>query len=585
MVFVVSAGNSPGPVTANPAIMTKYLAGMLVVGATSENGLAWESSASGDLVDVWAPGEGIPLPDLANLQVYGQEDGTGSGTSLGTCTPLSLSFFLQRSSKGCHTNHWNVAAPLVAGLVAYTRESPYYGGDGTPGDVLSYLKSIVRPINYGGETGELEAVWNDSRWPTNCNAPGNNNNKRDSCPNPGNPPGNPTGNPPGGGGGEGPGTSGPPFVFQPGPPGPICKANCGHVCDGFYCDTDPIGTPPDYFPAIPGYPGGEQPTGTGGSGGGGSGGAPYTGTDCSTYSHTTICNGGNCKAQDLCVPTAACLPSYTPKGTPTCTDPAYPSCLVTTMFTRCARVDPGPTGGAAARARRWESESHRAPITTAAATLTADSSLETQSLLDSELESFRDEEQFQIQQIDLAELLWAHDQVLIETTTNAVVKPQHPQSRNPLAVFARAEACGGSANGGCDYIPACKVCVGKVNVPCLEATIDVTTGIFDGTVTKATVKQNGEVVCQANAQCKPFEVISPQCIGVDDLDCGNGNRMSWSLNFIIFSSDQYGTNFPLYLSPIIEGEPTLCSTCQSSTSYLLFLHFMAQTIANLVTVL
>ncbi|KAF9698681.1 hypothetical protein EKO04_003350 [Ascochyta lentis] len=75
---------------------------------------------------------------------------------------------------------------------------------------------------------------------------------------------------------------------------------------------------------------------------------PYSGSECASYLHTTMCNGsgGNqaCVTQDLCVPTKPCYYTYSATGTPVCTG-EYSICLSTTIQIRCAKV-----GGIAARA-------------------------------------------------------------------------------------------------------------------------------------------------------------------------------------------------------------------------------------------
>ncbi|EUC41390.1 hypothetical protein COCMIDRAFT_106290, partial [Bipolaris oryzae ATCC 44560] len=69
---------------------------------------------------------------------------------------------------------------------------------------------------------------------------------------------------------------------------------------------------------------------------------PYSGSECSSYLHTTRCNGSGgksaCVTQDLCVPTRPCYSTYSATGTPSCSG-EYSICLSTTVIARCAQAD------------------------------------------------------------------------------------------------------------------------------------------------------------------------------------------------------------------------------------------------------
>jgi hypothetical protein len=60
--------------------------------------------------------------------------------------------------------------------------------------------------------------------------------------------------------GGGPNPRGPVVFYRPGPPAPLCTADCGKLCSGFYCVPAPTGTPPDFESSAP------TPTTTAGNG-------------------------------------------------------------------------------------------------------------------------------------------------------------------------------------------------------------------------------------------------------------------------------------------------------------------------------
>ena len=111
--------------------------------------------------------------------------------------------------------------------------------------------------------------------------------------------------------------------------------------------------------------------------------------------------------------------------------------------------------------RKWGSETDHVPVVTSTATLAVDSMKETGASMD----QFDDTRRFQTQEIDVEELFMTQDLLAreLDKISNTIppvpARRQEPQehrqaqSRNPGAVFARAVPCGGSANGGCDYLP------------------------------------------------------------------------------------------------------------------------------------
>ena len=79
VVFVAAAGNSGGPVVSWPQLAAPRLKGMLVVGATAEDGTKSSFSCYGDLVNAWAPGKALPKPP------GGFDFDEAAGTSFGKC--------------------------------------------------------------------------------------------------------------------------------------------------------------------------------------------------------------------------------------------------------------------------------------------------------------------------------------------------------------------------------------------------------------------------------------------------------------------------------------------------------------------
>jgi hypothetical protein len=227
----------------------------------------------------------------------------------------------------------DTAAPQVAGLAAYLRSYPGYPGGKSPGDIKNVIVALQRRLSYSPE-GENSArpvnmVWNGrSRPDAACNPTRRDLFGRQSCPQPDGPDGS----------GNGPSPLGPPVGYRPGPAGPICTANCGKLCDGYYCSPSPTGTPPDFS---------EPDSSTTAPSGG-------TTTDC----HLTTAIGclGQPNGPSICETEVACAPTPAPcvtqvecVGQPnwptTCvTDVSCPPvCLHSTTDIGCVGQPNGPT--------------------------------------------------------------------------------------------------------------------------------------------------------------------------------------------------------------------------------------------------
>ena len=108
--------------------------------------------------------------------------------------------------------------------------------------------------------------------------------------------------------GGGPNPRGPVIFYRPGPPAPLCTANCGKLCSGFFCVPAPTGTPPDFESSAP------TPTTTAGNTGNGDNGfptltsAPDTtappGQVCLSSKTATECNGG--LHRGICITSTKC---------------------------------------------------------------------------------------------------------------------------------------------------------------------------------------------------------------------------------------------------------------------------------------
>uniref|UniRef100_L2GC33 chitinase n=1 Tax=Colletotrichum fructicola (strain Nara gc5) TaxID=1213859 RepID=L2GC33_COLFN len=115
------------------------------------------------------------------------------------------------------------------------------------------------------------------------------------------------------GGGNNPAPQGPGVTYKPGPPAPLCTANCGHLCSGYYCSPNPTGTPPDFAPPWEtSRPTNTRPAESGGFGGGLTNLPTLTpaptaappGQVCLSSTTATLCNGG--PRGGVCVTSTSC---------------------------------------------------------------------------------------------------------------------------------------------------------------------------------------------------------------------------------------------------------------------------------------
>jgi hypothetical protein len=206
-VFVAAPGNDGGPPSSYPALLKPFLNSMFIVGAVSIDGKRYTGNTGSITINAYAPGVDIVAFGLSH-----------TGTSF--------------------------AAPQVAGLVAYFRGHPSWSQGEDHRSIYAGIKGLERHIKYVNyPDSEVPIIWNGQTRPQ-C-APlkrgleGRQLGEDDSCPFPG--------------GGSGPGgPQGPRVEFKSGEPGPLCNANCGTLCSGFYCVPNPTGMPPDFSsPSIP----------------------------------------------------------------------------------------------------------------------------------------------------------------------------------------------------------------------------------------------------------------------------------------------------------------------------------------------
>jgi hypothetical protein len=289
---------------------------------------------------------------------------------------------------------------------------------------------------------------------------------------------------------------------------------------------------------------------------------PYSGSECSSYLHTTMCNGDGghqaCVTQDLCVPTRPCYYTYSASGTPSCSG-EYSICLSTTIFTRCGLV-----GGIAARADATPAPSPNvigdATVTAALSVPTSDPSLK----LEEDHHLPRHHHPHAYQPAEPASPSHGHD----ESADNEleVSVPNVPQNQSSAAtselslISARQNAvgCGGSANGGCDYFRFCAsgMCAKTEKVPCLQAHIKAHMGVTSGIDLEATVTEDGVLKCKATRHC-PL-LWDDDCGGVDTFDCGDGSTMGFKYNYVQYYSKKYDRKYPMYLELSVDAKLVFC---------------------------
>ncbi|KAI0544460.1 hypothetical protein F4679DRAFT_564663 [Xylaria curta] len=225
------------------------------------------------------------------------------------------------------------------------------------------------------------------------------------------------------------------------------------------------------------------------------------------------CNGDGshhaCVTQTLCVPTAPCPPAYTANGAPSCSGDQL--CLGTTIYTRCAKET-----ASAEVSRRTIT---RPPRVEATPTPVPVPEPETTS----------------------------HDEPLPISDLAAdpnQVSDSNQSSTSLDLLFARQNGCGGSANGGCDYIPFCALCVTVEKVPCVKARLSAVTGPLSGTDIEVSIIEDGNLVCLVKLHCSIWDT---DCSGLEDADCGDNYSLGFKWNYVNYYSPKYDQNFPLYL--------------------------------------
>ena len=329
--FFVLAGNyKDRAADAYPDGCMQYLQGGLLIGAVDRNGEPIDDTPGWEDSDAFAPGSGLPYPT-------GEEDRLQLGTSYGKVT-MSIRSFCNAMLTLLRAY---LAAPLVAGLVAYFRALT--GAETDPASIAGRIKRNSREIEWSEDA--VLVVWNEQERPDAVSedqssdgdpcSPGNSGRKRDlygrqSCELPG----------------GGPNPRGPVVSYKPGPPAPLCTANCGKLCDGFYCVPTPTGTPPDFASPTPKRTTTAADTATAPGTANNGGGFPTLpsnpgitappGQVCLSSTTAVECNGG--PRGGVCMTSTKCA-SFGEKPTPTTT--AAPN----TNFISCTHRNQNPGQG------------------------------------------------------------------------------------------------------------------------------------------------------------------------------------------------------------------------------------------------
>ncbi|KAK7943020.1 Glucan 1-3-beta-glucosidase [Apiospora aurea] len=578
----------------------------------------YQTAGIRDRLDGWPSRFGDPDPEnterIDNLIVVGGIEAWGRVSPISPyaswliMAPGWQTYAAEVGGEIAQANGNSLAAPMVSALVAYWRGLPNKKGNWAreledPANVKKLLAFMQRPlranmrkVGIGAGLGDFPPkqkvpfIWTGQYNQQDClvNPDGNKRCPRGSlsnlqpggaCPlrkrQDGGGDGDSCGLPGGGGGGDD--TIGDPITYRPGSPSPTCTSGCGTLCRGYYCVPSPTGFPPDYYdPKDPNH----QPSTTGRTdvptssptGGTTTGrtdmptlttGSPYTGSECKTYTRSTVCNGSGgrsaCVTQDLCVPTPPCNPTWSATGTPVCTG-EFSICLSTSIGTRCPEVTaaglaptvalpngfapatPTPTAGfVTVRSPLPVPEPKPAPDAGPESPLSPSSSssppASQQAAAASELGSSSS---------------WAAMPAMRQELQRSSIN-----HNSTSLLFPRQENCGGVANGRCEYIRFCApgACAKIDKIPCLKAHIYAKTGALTGTEVTATVEEDGIEVCRAEIKCKLWD---KDCSGVDDYACGGDNGMGWSWNYILYTSAKYGANYPLYLDRTESDKVIFC---------------------------
>ncbi|KAH6648951.1 hypothetical protein BKA67DRAFT_538961 [Truncatella angustata] len=132
---ITAAGNTGGTIRSYPQLLWNDIPGMMVVGAIGLEGFDYEDNSKGYQVDTYAPGVDFPQP--------------GGG--------------LVESARGTP-----FATPMVAGLAAYLRARPQYGGSKLPTDVRQIIYDLERPLSFKNGGNQPNLIWDGQRGVTNC---------------------------------------------------------------------------------------------------------------------------------------------------------------------------------------------------------------------------------------------------------------------------------------------------------------------------------------------------------------------------------------------------------------------------------
>ncbi|KAI1158058.1 hypothetical protein F5B18DRAFT_114422 [Nemania serpens] len=259
--------------------------------------------------------------------------------------------------------------------------------------------------------------------------------------------------------------------------------------------------------------------------------APYTGKECKSYTTYRQCIGDGahsaCTTATLCVPTPACPTTITASGTPICSDPDQ-LCLKTTIIERCAIVGDRGVTGIDLRAATATGP----PAVEATLTATPEPELKTRP---------RSKPLLPVPDTK-AELEADLDSNSDSGLDSVLPSDQNATSLNQL--FTRQNGCGGSANGGCDYIRFCDLCAKVIEVPCIKVYIDAITGPLSGTEVRVVINEDDEDVCNVGMACSIWD---SDCSGMVDVECGDKYTMSFEYNYVTYYSPKYDQTFPMYL--------------------------------------
>ncbi|RYP64987.1 hypothetical protein DL769_006482 [Monosporascus sp. CRB-8-3] len=171
---------------------------MIIVGATTPDGRMWEKSQYDDWITTFAPGAAISVSHEPNEQGSGFYD-TAQGTSFDYKPSIWNG---QVREKSCLTDidnapwdGWELCPDINRDLSKQPDNgAPVTGGCGS--------SVAARDIPQGRDDGLGCSISN---------------------------------------------IGGTPITYAPGSASPTCTTNCGELCGGYYCQTQPTGSPPDHY--------------------------------------------------------------------------------------------------------------------------------------------------------------------------------------------------------------------------------------------------------------------------------------------------------------------------------------------------